>query len=114
MASSVAFDITADLKCEFRGKAFQVRDDGSSRIICDLPDLKTLFTLRKLANDVIPIDQIVSGLSKIERTMEVRVAGQCVAQLGENSSGVFGRLIGFPATRIFWRNLFRSSWDRDN
>ena len=40
--------IDADLECELDGNILRIRSDRDRKIVCDLPNVKTLFALGKL------------------------------------------------------------------
>ena len=96
--------IEADLECEWNGNILRIRSDRERKLVCELPNAKTLFALRRVGGKSTSLRKIGRGLSLIDQTVDVLVAGKLVARFGRDANSRLMCLIGAPSTELrLWK-----------
>jgi hypothetical protein len=107
-------EINAELECEMEGHSLRIRSNGDRKVICLLPDAKTLLSLRRVFRRRIRLRTLGQNLSLIQHTLEVHIAGNLVARFGHEADGRLLRLLGFGSTELRLRQIVSLAVNRSS
>lgn len=94
--------IDADLECELNGDILRIRSVRDRKLVCELPNAKTLFALKRIGGK--SLRKIGRRLSLIDQTLDVVVAGQLIARFGRDADSRLLSLMGVSSTELrLWK-----------
>ncbi len=97
--------VDADLSCEFNGNRIRIRSQRDRKLVCEFPNSKALFAMRKMGGKSKWLRELGRRLRLAEQTVDVLVGGELVARFGRDANGGLLRLVGVSSTELRLRKI---------
>jgi len=104
-------EIHADLDCEFRGEAFQIRTDPAGQTVVTLPSTKLVWFAVRRSLVSRSFRRLIRLFTEQQVPLVVQTSGTTLVTVGEKKSH-FAAWMGFKATALHLKPLIAASFQR--